>query len=494
MKTLCLFCFLLIFCPATPAFCQTERIDSLLTTAYQNHNLNGSILVAEKGKVLYSKSFGYANTDTRMANSESTRFQLASIGKTFTAVAVLQLSERKKLKLDDPVVKYIPDFPFAKITIRQLLSHTSGLPDLQIFNPFVNEQPDQVIDNALVIPALKRYDKLEFPSGEKWGYSNPGYCVLALIVEKVSKLKFMDYLSMNIWKPADMTDTYSYSAAMSRPDPLRAESYRMPIFSYQLQKVDTMRKYKALLINFGGLQGLGFVASTTADLLRFDQALYNGALLKPATLEEAYRPQKLNSGEQAVVEPGRLTFGLGWFISTDTTGGKIVSHSGFIPGGATMFSRNVTRQQAVIVLDNGESDGLHLTAENVMQLMTGRKIRPQKKSLVKVYTNDLLIYGADLAAAHFHELKPDTVQYRFSPGEMDYAARELNAAGHKSAALETSKLLTFIDPAWQTFNSYAELLLTNGKSGEAKIMFRKSLSINPENHFAKEALAKLGSD
>ncbi|MBE9463636.1 serine hydrolase [Dyadobacter subterraneus] len=454
--------------------------------------MNGNILVSDHEKIIYQKSFGLADIDTKIPNQTSTRFQLASIGKIFTAIAILQLKERKALTLEDHVSKFLPDFPFTNITIRQVLSHTSGLPDLQIFDPFVREQPDRIIDNTLVIEALKRHGKLEFPSGERWRYSNPGYCVLALIVEKVSKQKFIDYLSKNIWKPALMTNTYAYSAALFHPDSLRAESYRMPVYSYQLQKVDTMRRYKALLINFGGLQGLGFIASTTADLLSFDKALHAGILLKPSTLNEAYQPQKLNSGEQVVVEPGKLTFGLGWFVATDTTKGKIVSHSGFIPGGSTIFIRNISKKQTVILLDNAESDGLHLTGENVMKILNNQPLGVQKKSLVKIYTNDLLLTGTDYAASHLQELKPDTTNYRFSSGEMDYAARELNAAGYQNQALETSKLLTFIDPgAWQTFNSYAELLWLNGKIKEAKLMFKKSLSINPENDFAKQALTKL---
>lgn len=366
-----------------PGFCQQQRIDSMLNMLYENHNLNGNVLVAEKGSVLYKKSFGYANTEKGQLNNDSTRFQLASIGKTFTAVAVLQLKEKGKIKLDDPVAKYLPDFPFPDITIRHLLSHTSGLPDLQIFDPYVAERPEIIIDNSLVIPALKRSGKLNFKPGERWSYSNPGYCVLALVIEKVSKLKFMDYLAKNIWKPSGMTNTYSYSIPLAIPDPLRGESYRMPIYSYQLQKVDTMMKFKALLVNFGGVQGLGFIASTAQDLLNFDNTLYNGKLLTSETLAEAYTPVKLTSGQDAIVEPGKLSFGLGWFIRNDVSKGNIVSHSGFIPGGATIFIRNITTRQTIILLDNAESEGLHTTGENVMNIMTGKKLLPQKNRLSK---------------------------------------------------------------------------------------------------------------
>jgi len=481
----------LIFLPWT-TFAQIQQIDTLLTNLYQNHMLNGNVAIFDHGKIVYQKSFGIADAQGNILNQTHTRFQLASIGKIFTATAILQLKEKKLLRLDDAVSKFLPAFPFPRVTIRQLLSHTSGLPDLQIFDPLAREQPDRIIDNSVVIDALKRYGKLEFEPGEKWRYSNPGYCVLALIVEKVTKQKFADYLAANIWKPASMNNTYPYSAALTKPDPLRAESYRMPIFSFQLQKVDTMSRYKAVLFNFGGLQGLGFIASTTADLLSFDKAIDAGILLKPSTLKEAYEPQKLKSGEAAVVEPGKLTFGLGWFISTDSTQGRIVSHSGFIPGGSTIFLRNITKRQAVVILDNAESDGIHQTGVAVMALLGGARVNVTKKSLAKVYANDLLVSGADYAAAHLQELRSDTAQYRFSSGEMDYCARELNAAGYKIQALETSKLLTFIDPtAWQTYNSYGELLLSNGKRKEAAVMFRKSLAIFPDNHFAKQALTNL---
>lgn len=495
MKNLSIAILLLIFYIQNVTFGQTKRIDSLLTSLQNDHILNGNVLVAEKGTITYQKSFGYANAESKVGNNPDTRFQLASIGKTFTAVAILQLKEKNKLKLDDPVNKYLPEFPFEKVTIRHLLSHTSGLPDLQIFDALTDAQPGMVIDNSKVVEALKKYGKLEFNPGENWRYSNPGYCILAVIVEKVSRLKFMDYLDQNIWYKAGMANTYPFSAASTKPDPLRAEGYRMPIYSYQLQKVDTMQRYKRLLINFGGLQGLGFIASTATDLFRFDRALSDGTLLKSGSLKDAYEPVRLNSGEQAMVEPGRLTFGLGWFIAIDTTGGKIVSHSGFLPGGATIFLRNLSKRQTVIVLDNAESDGLHRTGENLMNILTGKQLLAQKRSMIKAYASDLLTSGTDYAAAHLQTMRTDTVRFRFSPGEMDYAAHELNAAGYRAQALETLKLLTFMDStAWQPYNSYAELLMVNGKRAEAKLMFQKSLSLNPNNSFAKDALAKLGAD
>src|SRR3954470_24309517 len=105
------------------------RLDSLFTSLYNQHEFNGNVLVVEKGKVIYRHSFGYADVRAKLLNTDQTAFNLASVSKTFTAVAILQLKQAGKLKLDDPFVNYFPDFPWRQITIRHLLSHTSGLPD-----------------------------------------------------------------------------------------------------------------------------------------------------------------------------------------------------------------------------------------------------------------------------------------------------------------------------------------------------------------------------
>ncbi|WP_168207821.1 serine hydrolase [Spirosoma sp. KCTC 42546] len=479
----------------TTAQSTTQRLDSLFAALQDEQRLNGTVLVAEQGKVIYQKSFGFAQVNTKILNRDDTRFQLASIGKTFTAVAILQLYEQKKLKLDDALINYLPDFPFATITIRQLLSHTAGLPDLQIFEPYIRDNPARILTNADVIPALKKFGKLPFEPGERWSYSNPGYCLLALVVEKLTKMPFHTYLNSHVWQASSMPNTYPCSIPTAKVDPKRAESYQPIFFSSQLQLVDTMQRYHPLLVNFGGLQGLGFIASTANDLWSFDRALYSGRLLKAQTLALAFTPTRLKNGNQADVERNKVTYGLGWFIGQDTTIGKRVWHSGFIPGGSTLFLRNLTRQQTVVILTNAESDGLQESGENVLKLLTNRHLAPEKKSLAKQYVRALFEQGPDYGAARFMSMRTDTAHYRFSPAEMDYAGHQFLLNGYTSQALETLKILTFAESqAWQPYTSYAEVLQLIGKKAEAVIMYQKSLSLNATNERVRQALTQLLSE
>lgn len=484
----------LLFCCQRPCAAQsaTQRLDSLFTSLQEEQRLNGTVLIAQGEKLLYQKSVGFAQVAAQSRNQNDTRFQLASIGKTFTAVAILQLYEQRKLKLDDALINYLPDFPFATVTIRQLLSHTAGLADLQIFEPYVRENPSRMLTNADVIPALKRFGKLQFEPGERWSYSNPGYCLLALLVEKLTRMPFHEYLARYVWQPASMLNTYPCSIPTAKADPKRAESYQPVFYAAQLQLVDTMKRYQPLLVNFGGLQGLGFIASTVSDLWSFDRALYSGKLLKAQTLAMAFTATRLKNGNPADVEPRRVSYGLGWFIGQDTTAGKRVWHSGFIPGGSTLFLRNLTHQQTVIVLNNAECEGVQETGENALTILANQRLEPGKKSLAKQYVRALFERGSDYGAAQFLAMRTDTAHYRFSPGELDYAGRQLMMNGHPSQALETLKVLTFAEPhAWQPYNSYAEVLQQSGKKAEAVLMYQKALILSGSNDRVKQVLDQL---
>ena len=137
-----------------------------------------------------------------MPNTSTTPFNLASISKVITSTAILQLFERRKLTLDDPVQKHLPGFPFPAIRIRHLLTHTSGLPNLELYEDIVARYPDSVIDNYAILPALQIWKKpLPFAPGEKWQYCNTNYDILALIIEKASGLSYPQYLHKNIFRP-----------------------------------------------------------------------------------------------------------------------------------------------------------------------------------------------------------------------------------------------------------------------------------------------------
>src|SRR5450432_2771083 len=154
-----------------------QRLDSFYRAKCMKGQLNGNVLVAEGDHILFSKSFGFANMRDSLRNNDQTEFNLASISKTFTSAAVLQLVEKKKIGLDEPLTRYIESFPFAGISIRNLLNHTSGLPDEDdLFDSVLNKDPDLILTNADLIPALINYHHpLNFKPGDKWEYCNLNY-------------------------------------------------------------------------------------------------------------------------------------------------------------------------------------------------------------------------------------------------------------------------------------------------------------------------------
>jgi CubicO group peptidase (beta-lactamase class C family) len=254
----------------------SETLYNYLASASRESGMNGNLLFASNGKANFKKSFGYANFENKILNTDSTLFPLASISKTFTSVAVLQLKEKGKLKLDDPFIKYFPDFPFATITIRQLLSHTSGLPDMEaILDSLVNKQPDKIFTNADVLPALKIYaahHSLLFQPGESWRYSNVGFQLLAVLVEKISKQPFALYVKKNIFQPAGMPNSYVQTNLSQTQENNRTVNYQYNNhFEMRLQKMDTLKDWREWTYSLTGLYGSSNVVSNTIDLFNYDK-------------------------------------------------------------------------------------------------------------------------------------------------------------------------------------------------------------------------------
>ncbi len=316
--------FLLLVMRASFAFCQDSlvaAIDRLLAAEFISDKPGGAVLVARNGQILYKKAFGMANLELDVPNSENTVFYIASNTKQMTAVAILQLMERGKLSLQDTIGKYVPcPPPASSITIRQLLSHTSGLV-MNVTAPGFKEQAGKPLT--------------EFAPGTKWNYSNTGYTVLGHIIEKVSGLPYGQYMQENIFKPAGMAS--SWVANNERLVKNRAAGYTSGKRGYRNMPLE----------NPAGLYASGGVQSTILDMYRWNEALRSGVLLKKTTLDLAFAPQQLANGDTT-------TYGLGWHI-WDLRGSKSCRHGGAVPG---FFSETLYlpgENIFVVILQNSES-------------------------------------------------------------------------------------------------------------------------------------------
>ncbi len=478
----------------------TNKLDSFFNSLDNYKQINGSVLIAEKGNIVYEKYFGFADLQDKIKNNDSTEFSLASISKVFTSTAILQLKERGKLKLDDALIKYFPCFPYPGITIRNLLSHTSGLPDYELYEKQINENPDKIFTIKDVIPSLKMWKQPLNPApGTKWKYSNTNFCLLALLVEKLSGLSFQKYVQQHIFIPSKMYHTFFQNDMNAVRNKNAAINYDHPfLYTSAYRDVDNINQFRWRLYNASGFVGQGNIETTGNDLLKFDEALYSGKLLKPATLQEAFTPTKLNNGENANADIGigKASYGLGWFIFNDTTNGKIVWHTGGQPGALSIFLRNITKKQTVIMFDNEFHKSLYANAVNAMHILNGEPIITKKVSLVQDYGSTLAEKGVDAAFCLLQEMRADSAHYYLNEDDMnELGLRLLYEAkfdGHDELALEVLKLNTLFFPnSFNTYDSYGEALAKTGKKEEAIFMYKKSLELNPGSEGGKKALEEL---
>lgn len=467
-----------------------KNIDSLFRATAAKGLFNGNVLVAQDGKVLYRQSFGYADFENKKTHDASTSFQLASLSKVFTAIAVLQQYEKGKLKLDDAYSKYFPAFPYKDITIRQLMSHSSGLSDQDLgaaFADFENKNHCE-FNNRDILPVIAAANvKLELAPGQKWWYCNLGYELLANLVEKVSKTPFAQYLDKYILQPAGMKDTYLKLPAT----PARAATANNYDYAsrYAPEKVKVNYTEEAF--------GHSNIYSTTGDLLKLDQALYGDRLLKQATLALAFSPDKWKNGSDNSVwmnigGMGQAFDGLGWFIFKDQAMGKTVWHTGGMQGAVTIMLRDIGREQTVIMLDNSGSEGMYKTALNALKTLNGQPLLPVKKNLSKLYGRAMMKDGIDHATALLLQLKTDTANYNLSEDDMNNLGYAMIAGKQILQGLETLKVNCLLYPeSDNVYNSYGEALAKTGKKADAIAMYRRSLAINPKNEDSEKALQEL---
>jgi len=479
----------------------TSKMDSVFDAQSRNGLLIGNLLVAEQGKIVYQRSFGFRDIANRLPNTPTSAFALASVSKQFTATAVLQLKEKGKLKLDDPFIKYFPDFPFPGITIRHLLAHTSGLPEYELFDTLVEKEPSRIFTNLDVIPALKLWRKgLNFKPSDGWSYSSMNYCLLALLVEKLSGETLQNYLAKYIFEPAGMHHTYLENLLITKNNPDRTVNYEYPTYyAPRLVVVDSIADDHQMIYNLGGFSGQGGLTSTAEDLLRFDNAFFSGKLISADDLEEALTPVKLNNGQTAQVrgsfgDLGGSGYGLGWFILEDSTKGKIVWHDGGRPGISTVHLHNLRTDETVILLENAQEDP-HTPAACAYHLLRGEPMLSPRIPLIQIYSQTLVNEGADAAAVKIQYLRSNPL-YKMPEDFMwvQLGYQLSRKPEYIPLALEALRTASVLYPEnWYVSQGYAAALEQAGKKDLAILMYKKCIAENPQADYAAERLKALES-
>jgi CubicO group peptidase (beta-lactamase class C family) len=310
----------------------TLRVDALFQDFNQAGSPGASVMVIKRGKVVLAKGYGLASVEESVPCGTNTNFRLASVTKQFTAMAVMILAERGKLSLDERLTDFFPEFPAygSQITLRHLLTHTSGLIDYEDVIPKGTEIP--VLDRD-VLRLLMQQDKTYFAPGTKYRYSNSAYSLLALIVEARSGNTFARFLRENIFRRLKMSSTLAYERGLSAV-PSRA-------FGYSPDASGFKRTDQSLT---SSVLGDGGIYSSVADLYQWDQALYTEKLVRRKTLDLAFTPGP------ATEHPG-TGYGFGWFVG-QYRGLKEIWHSGNSLGFTTRIARFPEKKFTVIILTN----------------------------------------------------------------------------------------------------------------------------------------------
>ncbi len=300
--------------------------ESLVRTRF-----NGAMLVAHNGKIVFEEYEGLKEVIKGDPIDSATSFHLASVSKTFTAMAVLKLWEDGKINIDEKVGKYISGFPFAQITVRNLLSHRSGLPNYVYFAEQVGWNRKKYLHNNdmlnLLIANRSRL-KIGRPNAY-FDYCNTNYAILAIIVEKVSGQSFAAYMDQTFFAPIGMMNTFVFD--------INKTEKVLPSFKYN-NRLEPMMFLDAVY-------GDKNIYSTTRDLLKWDIAINSGKLFKQETLEQAFRGYSYE-------RKGVKNYGLGWRLYEMPSGKKIVYHNGWWHGNNTVFSKLMQDSTTIIVLGN----------------------------------------------------------------------------------------------------------------------------------------------
>ena len=341
---------------------KSTQIDVLLKQKFVT-GFNGNVLVIDKGNIIYKKSFGYSNYDNKDLLNDSSVFELASCSKQFTAMAIMILAEQGKINYSDNIQKYIPDLPYQNITIENLLTHTSGLPDyMELLQKYWDK--NKFATNYDIVDLFKKYKpKIYFSPDKMFEYSNTGYALLSIIIEKASGLTYAEFLNENIFKPLRMKNTRVYNTRRVKNEKINNYAYGY-IYSEKLKKYalpDSLPDYNYVFF-MDAITGDGTVNTTTLDLVNWDKSFRENKLVSKETIEKAFSKHKLSDGKVS-------DYGYGLCIGGGDKNERVVYHGGSWAGYSTFLLHFIDKQVTIIILSNNEYENIGKLVDQIARML-----------------------------------------------------------------------------------------------------------------------------
>jgi len=498
--------FLAVLALAGMSFSQTlsSRIDKLINEYARNYNFMGSVLVAEKGKILFAKGYGLADVEKNMPNTPETKFMIGSITKEFTAMLVTQLAEKGKLKLDNTISDLLPDFPKdigERITVEMLLCHTSGL----IFPEGIEKYYYASRKEEYLQEYLKQLSEegLRFEPGKGYGYSNAGYFILGLIIEKVTGKPWEAVLKDQILEPLGMSDSGCDKKGLVLEN--RATSYQKLPDRYFTWN-EELYSYDPAICGFG----YGSMYSTVEDLFKFSKALSTNQLLSKKTMDMYLKMRNVKSQPpipnitDEVVNRyfGSCGNGFGGEVSSikDPETGEeeiLVWHDGTNKLFKSNHFHYLGKDQIIIICSNCSflCEGNEMVLK-IHQLLNNKPYEDIliKNSLSQYLSEDVAMHaGIPAAIDEYFRLKNDTRHF-IVPGQdwmIRHGPRFAELGDYDDAILIFRAVLSEYPGSWEACNGLGETYLQKGDRQSAIQSFKRALELNPENAVARERLKEL---
>ncbi len=461
---------------------KADKIHELLTTYNQYGILNGSVLIAEKGNVVYKKAFGFADMEWNVPNEIGTKYNVASVTKQFVAMLVLQQMEKGTLRLDGKISDYLHDYPKAngnKITIHYLLNHTSGIPNYTDLPSFDGVISRTAYPSPQAMLSVFSDSTLQFEPGLKYSYNNSAYFLLGIILEKTSGKKFEDLLHEDILEPLHMKNTGLDDQYTLLPK--RALGYTRGILT----------NTHAGIWDRSSLYTAGGIYSTVEDLFLWDQALYTDKLLKDEYRKLLFTP--------SITIDSVTSYGYGWSMKRVPTkiahdSVTVVYHTGTITGFNALIYRVPEKQQTFIFLNNMlvGRERLIAMALGCMNILSGVPYDLPKQSLAENIGKRYLNSGISVALQSYPELKRDTAHYELREDEINALGYQLLRKHQRKEALEIFKLNVKEFPkSSNAYDSLGEAFISLGDTSNAIVNYTRSIELDPTNLSVRKVLNRL---
>lgn len=453
------------------------KIDSLIQLYVETKQFSGCVLVAKNNEVLYQQAFGYADREAQVPNRITTNFNIASMGKTFTATLIMQLVQEGKLSIDQTVASVLPEYKIKKadsITVSHLLTHTSGVGNYMMHVNFEAERHQLKSLNDVMPYVIAMEPTLDYV-GQRHDYSNSGFILLGEIVEKISGKSYMQNLEERIFKPAGIKSSYIHY-----PATFNAPSEATPYLAYTNKTFVNAKDEEFPAFSDGGMQ------SNVIDLYRFAKGLLNGKFLTAAMRDSMWNGK---------VETGRAgKYSFGWEDELADFGKHVYSHSGGGKGFSSDLKIVKDDGTIVIVLINNRVNPRDVT-NNILRILYGRETRKPEKYLENILMEVTEARGFDYVRKNYKAiLKEKGFDKTPNPwvyimySDMFETLKEFDKA---FAVVEMGREEFPKEPAM--YNVTGQLYVNQKKFKEAAEWFNKTLSLNPDDEYAKMMLKNISS-